>query len=404
MSAGVLAGVVALCLSGAFVPWVSAELVVGGAAAVLDRAWLPVLVLAASAAQMTGKAALYALARWAPERLPARARSAMARVGDRLAGRRGGTAAVLVASSAFGAPPFYLTTLASGLLGVSFPLFLAAGAAGTLARTSTVAWIGHAAASPLVGWLAPQALTAQAPTAPVEPKSVAAGLRVPPLTGLAARCGAGAPEVDAVAVRVAEALAALAAHGADAPHQAEAHRARLASVLDSLEHAIGVAAAGTTAAAYQDAVVLGGRVETLAGRDRIGAAERLYVEASALLERDPDHAGAHHLLGRLHAAVMRTGGTTRFLAKLLLGGDLLSSASWRRAIDHLSAAERGSPCFPEHHFELARALVETGRYDEARAEIDHVLTLTGGAPAHAASALRMRYLRARALDLAGAGG
>ena len=109
-------------------------------------------------------------------------------------------------------------------------------------------------------------------------------------------------------------------------------------------------------------------------------ADELYLRVADLLEREPDHAGAHHILGRLHAAGMRMGGLERFLARTLLGADLLGDLSWSDARIHLERAERLDPCVPDHHYELAKLYSERGDARAALEEIEHVLVLGAQAP------------------------
>lgn len=180
---------------------------------------------------------------------------------------------------------------------------------------------------------------------------------------LAARCGT--PRAgDPVAAAVAEAVLS-------GPSILEA-------VLDSLEAEVRAGEAYGSAdpeTRYRLAVVLGGRVETLEGRERVEAAEALYQQSRRVFEVEPEHPGAHHLMGRLMAGVLRLGGLSRAMARMMIGGELLSTASWPVARSHLERAEDGAPCVPEHHLELAKLLHETGDDEAARRELRHVLAL-----------------------------
>jgi membrane protein YqaA with SNARE-associated domain len=98
-----------------------------------------VLILACALGQMSAKAAIYGVTRWAPQRLPTRARIFLERAEKYRDRRR--LLGVAVFSGAFIAiPPFYIVTLASGLLRVPFLLFLVAGIAGTALRYGFVVW------------------------------------------------------------------------------------------------------------------------------------------------------------------------------------------------------------------------------------------------------------------------
>ena len=122
MDAGVLIGAAVTVAIGGIFPWINGEVVVAGAALLTPRAGLPVLVLACAAAQMSSKAILYGVIRWVPERMPARARRFAERV-DVFRERRGLLVLAVLSGSSVALPPFYLVTLACGMLRVPFLLF-----------------------------------------------------------------------------------------------------------------------------------------------------------------------------------------------------------------------------------------------------------------------------------------
>lgn len=123
------------------------------------------------------------------------------------------------------------------------------------------------------------------------------------------------------------------------------------------------------------AVVLGMRAEREGGRAKVRAAAELHRQLVAVLERDPHHAGARHLLGRLHVGVRQMNTVTRFLATNLLGGGALAGASWEEAERHLAFAERRAPEVSDHHLQLARLYLDTDRPGLALREIEHVLRI-----------------------------
>lgn len=149
--------------------------------------------------------------------------------------------------------------------------------------------------------------------------------------------------------------------------------------LDALEPGVRTAAAaapGDARLQYRLVALLGARANVVEGRGAVKVADELHERALALLEIEPDHAGAHHILGRLHAAAMRMGRLERFLARTLLGADLLASVSWEEARRHLELAERRDPCVDAHHWELARLYRERNLPALARREVDHVVELS----------------------------
>lgn len=210
-----------------------------------------------------------------------------------------------------------------------------------------------------------------------------------PVHGLAARCR-NASDPDARTVAVAEALARL---------PPDAHPAKLVAVLDSMAASFALdPSPDPLRRRHHEALLLGARVETLGGRDRVEATRALHASALAILEDAPGHAGAQHILGRINAAVMRLGGTKRFLARVVLGSDVLRSASWDAARAHLEHAERAGPCMAEHHLELGLLLADTGDEAGAHVEAGHVLAL---ARASAVTPERADMLHAKALELLG---
>ncbi len=124
------------------VPLVNAEVLVIVAAAAAPTLAVPLVACVSTVGQMTGKVSLFALARWAPNRLPGRARDALGRGSD-MVSDRGGTAGSLVFTSALtGFPPFYGVSLATGALGMRLQDFLVAGGAGRFLRFGVLAWAG----------------------------------------------------------------------------------------------------------------------------------------------------------------------------------------------------------------------------------------------------------------------
>lgn len=104
---------------------------------------------------------------------------------------------------------------------------------------------------------------------------------------------------------------------------------------------------------YWLGVAAGGLADVTGGREKVRFGDQVHRESTWVLEQDSLHAGAHYLQGRVHAGVMRLSSVTRFLAKLIVGGDALAAASWERAEYHLRRAAELRPELAMHHFELA---------------------------------------------------
>ncbi len=124
-------------------PLVNAELLVVGAAVAAPGVSIPVLTVISTAGQMFTKTLLFALARWAPSRLPRRARRALERMGDRVRTRDTAAGSMVFTSAATGIPPFYGVSLACGALGMRMPLFLSTGTVGRALRFGLLAWLAR---------------------------------------------------------------------------------------------------------------------------------------------------------------------------------------------------------------------------------------------------------------------
>jgi len=124
-----------LAVVSAVFPWVNAEIIVLSIPAVApSKTVLLVLVLIATAGQMTGKCILYWAGRNGNKVLRGRAGQALAKWRDRLESRPTRAIALVLVSSLVGLPPFYLVTLVAGATKMNFLTFLTAGTVGRLVR------------------------------------------------------------------------------------------------------------------------------------------------------------------------------------------------------------------------------------------------------------------------------
>lgn len=114
-----------------------------------------------------------------------------------------------------------------------------------------------------------------------------------------------------------------------------------------------------------------GRVAMNAGlRDASGYAERIRDGAVWLLDREPNHAGAHHALGRLYFELMSISAISRFLGRTFTGGTALDEASWSCARVHLERAVELEPDMLLYQLDLARLYRERGEARQARAILE----------------------------------
>lgn len=126
------------------------------------------------------------------------------------------------------------------------------------------------------------------------------------------------------------------------------------------------------------AATLGLRSEHESLRRRVQLAAEVHAAASAALERDPQHAGAHLVLGRLNLEAMRASGIGRLIATHLLGSDLMRRASWEQAEAHLRRAAALEPDALVHRLWLARLHLARRDREAARREFQTILSRTAG--------------------------
>jgi tetratricopeptide (TPR) repeat protein len=129
---------------------------------------------------------------------------------------------------------------------------------------------------------------------------------------------------------------------------------------------------------YTLALALGRLSRTMGGRDRLRYGRIIRDKSIRALAINPDHDGAHHVLGAWNAEVKRLSGATKFLAKTLFGGGFLGAASWDSAVIHLDRAVTLNPRYIYHHLELAEVYRDIGRPAEAIPQLEAIQTLPDG--------------------------
>ncbi|TVR64009.1 MAG: hypothetical protein EA422_07670 [Gemmatimonadales bacterium] len=110
-----------------------------------------------------------------------------------------------------------------------------------------------------------------------------------------------------------------------------------------------------------------GRLAMGAGpREASAYADRIREGAIAILDQEPEHAGAHHALGKLYAEIMSVSGISRFFGRTFVRSAALDEASWTLAEDHLERAATLAPEMILFQLDLARLYRDRRRTDEAR--------------------------------------
>jgi tetratricopeptide (TPR) repeat protein len=159
------------------------------------------------------------------------------------------------------------------------------------------------------------------------------------------------------------------------------------------DSAVGVRPSGTEGRYWALAAL--GRTALSAGpREATGIADRIRIRALDLLEDEPDHAGAHNVLGRLYFEIMSRSGVTRFFGRAFFRGEALREASWELAEHHLRRAVASDPEAAMYQLDLGRLLLATNRREEGRRALIRVVELAESHPPDQSFAREARRLLA----------
>lgn len=126
---------------------------------------------------------------------------------------------------------------------------------------------------------------------------------------------------------------------------------------------------------YALAMVLGRLSRTKGSKERVRYAKQIFDEATRAVTLNPNHDGAHHVLGAWNAEVKRLSGIQRFFAKALFGGGFMSAANWDDAVMHLERAVALNPQHIYHRLELAEVYADVGQFTKAREQCAIIPTL-----------------------------
>jgi hypothetical protein len=113
-----------------------------------------------------------------------------------------------------------------------------------------------------------------------------------------------------------------------------------------------------------------GRAALMVGpEEKVRRAIIIRNEALRTLAINPRHHGAHHILGRWNAEIMRLPRVTRFFAKHFLGAQVFDEASWAKAVSHLERAVALAPGRIFHHLALADIYIDVDRRRDAEMQL-----------------------------------
>jgi tetratricopeptide (TPR) repeat protein len=126
---------------------------------------------------------------------------------------------------------------------------------------------------------------------------------------------------------------------------------------------------------FMVSLALGELSRTRGGKERVNFARDIYDEAARALALDPQHDGAHHVLGAWHAEIKRLSGITRFFAKTLLGAGFMDRASWDSAAVHLERSVALDSTYIHHRLELAEIYADMERWADAARQLEVIPSL-----------------------------
>jgi tetratricopeptide (TPR) repeat protein len=113
-----------------------------------------------------------------------------------------------------------------------------------------------------------------------------------------------------------------------------------------------------------------GRAALMVGpEEKVRRAILIRNEALRALAINPRHDGAHHIMGRWNAEIMRLPAIGRFFARHFLGAPVLKEASWAQAISYMQKAVHLAPGRIYHRLALADIYLDTKQFREAEAQL-----------------------------------
>jgi tetratricopeptide (TPR) repeat protein len=122
----------------------------------------------------------------------------------------------------------------------------------------------------------------------------------------------------------------------------------------------------------------------LSPRASASAALEVYRRALRILELDPEHAGAHNVLGKIAFEVMALSTVERFFARTLTSDNAaIDGASWEEAERRQKLAVELDPEMPLFRFDLGRTYLHRERWEMAVSELEKALELPDRHPGDA---------------------
>ena len=120
------------------------------------------------------------------------------------------------------------------------------------------------------------------------------------------------------------------------------------------------------------ALAVGRASLTKSKRERVQRAALIRSEGLRAIELDPAHDGAHHVLGRWNAEIMRLSAMQRFFARSFLGGRIFNEASWGHGVGYMERAVSLAPTNIYHHLDLAEIYIDRNSFTDARRHLEMI--------------------------------
>jgi tetratricopeptide (TPR) repeat protein len=127
---------------------------------------------------------------------------------------------------------------------------------------------------------------------------------------------------------------------------------------------------------YWRSAAYGRRATNAAAEYGAELAEIAYEDAHAILAMQPDHGGAHNILGKIFFEIMSMSRIERWVGRTFVRTDALKESSWEAAELHLQAAAADWPESVQLQYDLAELYRKRGRDDEARAAYERVTRMS----------------------------
>ena len=138
MNVELVTSVFLLSVASGVIPFINSEAIVI-AAVVASPDDVYAFAVASTVGQMLAKVALYVVARWIPERLPERAKRRLDEASAKVEKVRGAGWTLVFVSALTGLPPFYVVSLAAGVVKMSMLGMVIPGTLGRLIRFVLIA-------------------------------------------------------------------------------------------------------------------------------------------------------------------------------------------------------------------------------------------------------------------------